>query len=46
MFVAEGTAEWRARVAAGHKPGLVGNYGPGGAAGWLFADPVPERKNS
>lgn len=47
-FVAEGTLEWAAHVAAGHKPGLV-TKGPSGAPGWWFVEPgqapAQERKN-
>jgi hypothetical protein len=36
VFVKAGSAEWHARVAAGHKPGLISSYPEHGGEGWLF----------
>ncbi|POR45569.1 hypothetical protein [Bosea psychrotolerans] len=42
VFVVKGTAEWRERVAAGHKPGMTTQHPRTKAEGWYF--PAPEQQ--
>jgi hypothetical protein len=43
IFIVKGTAEWRERVAAGHKPGMTTQDPRTKAEGWYF--PAPEKKD-
>jgi hypothetical protein len=43
IFVVKGTAEWRERVAAGHKPGMTTQDPRTKAEGWYF--PAPEKQD-
>lgn len=46
VFVVKGTAEWRERVAAGHKPGMTTQDPRTKAEGWYFPAPAtPQNKD-